>query len=87
MIQGSLVNQSLNIGRTGSDVSTWTVLNPIELLSGYMPVFVAAFVVTLIVTPIVRRIAIAADIIDHPDKGQEKNKQDRIIEKKYIAPR
>lgn len=73
MIQDPLVNQSLNIGRTGSDVSTWTVLNPIELLSGYMPVFVAALVVTLIVTPIVRRIAIAADIIDHPDQGRKQH--------------
>ena len=68
MIQGSLVNQPMNLGRTGSDVSTWTVLNPIELLSSYMPVFVAALVATLIATPIVRRIAINADIIDHPDQ-------------------
>jgi UDP-GlcNAc:undecaprenyl-phosphate GlcNAc-1-phosphate transferase len=73
MIQGSLVNQPFNIGRTGSDVSTWTVLNPIELLSSYMPVFVAALVATLIATPIVRRIAINADIIDHPDQGRKQH--------------
>ena len=73
MIQDPLVNQALNLGRTGSDVSTWTVLNPIELLSGYMPVFVAALVATLIVTPIVRRIAITANIIDHPDQGRKQH--------------
>lgn len=73
MIQGSLVNQPLNIGRTGSDVSTWTVLNPIELLSSYTPVFVAALIATLIATPIVRRIAIATDIIDHPDQGRKQH--------------
>jgi UDP-GlcNAc:undecaprenyl-phosphate GlcNAc-1-phosphate transferase len=73
MIQGSLVDQPLNLGRTASDVSTWTVLNPIELLSSYMPVFVAALVATLIATPIVRRIAIATDIIDHPDQGRKQH--------------
>lgn len=73
MIQGSLVNQPFNIGRTGSDVSTWTVLNPIELLSSYTPVFVAALIATLIATPIVRRIAIATDIIDHPDQGRKQH--------------
>ena len=73
MIQDPLVNQAVNLGRTGSDVSTWTVLNPIELLSGYTPVFVAALVVTLIATPIVRRIAISTNIIDHPDQGRKQH--------------
>jgi UDP-GlcNAc:undecaprenyl-phosphate GlcNAc-1-phosphate transferase len=49
------------------------VLNPIELLSSYTPVFVAALIATLIATPIVRRIAIATDIIDHPDQGRKQH--------------
>ena len=38
-----------------------------------MPVFVAALLITLILTPIVRRVAISADIIDHPDQGRKQH--------------
>lgn len=39
----------------------------IDLLNSYAFVFVSAFVVTLLVTPLVRRIALAGDVTDHPD--------------------
>ena len=38
-----------------------------------MPVFVAALLTTLILTPIVRRVAVAADIIDHPDQARKQH--------------
>ena len=73
MMHANFLNESGSIASQGSDVSTWTVLNPAELLSGYMPVFVAALVATLIATPIVRRVAVSADIIDHPDQGRKQH--------------
>ena len=58
MIQQNFINQAAQLSKQDNDISSWTVLHPIELLSGYMPVFVAALLITLILTPIVRRVAI-----------------------------
>lgn len=38
-----------------------------DLLNTYTIVFVAAFVVTLLATPLVRRMALRANVIDHPN--------------------
>ena len=38
-----------------------------ELLNGYAGVFLVSFLVTLVATPFVRRLAIAMEIIDRPD--------------------
>ena len=46
----------------------------LELLNSYALVFIMAFVVTLIATPLVRKSAIALDIIDHPDAGRKEHK-------------
>ncbi len=46
----------------------------LELLNGYALVFLVAFVVTLVATPIVRRSAIALDIIDHPNESRKEHK-------------
>ena len=73
MMQENLINQAAQLAKQDNDISSWTVLHPVELLSGYMPVFVAALLTTLILTPIVRRVAIAADIIDHPDQGRKQH--------------
>ncbi|MCE9619873.1 MAG: undecaprenyl/decaprenyl-phosphate alpha-N-acetylglucosaminyl 1-phosphate transferase [Planctomycetes bacterium] len=56
---------------TATDPAAWITLHPLEILSGYMPVFVVALLTTLIVTPIVRRVAISADIVDKPDKARK----------------
>ncbi|UCD74968.1 MAG: undecaprenyl/decaprenyl-phosphate alpha-N-acetylglucosaminyl 1-phosphate transferase [Phycisphaerales bacterium] len=37
------------------------------LLNSYAHIFAIAFVITLLVTPLIRRVAIAFDVIDHPD--------------------
>src|SRR5262245_39444647 len=42
-------------------------LSTINLLNSYAHVFVVAFMVTLLVTPVVRRIAEAAGVVDRPD--------------------
>ncbi len=51
--------------------TTWITLNPLEILSGYMPVFVVALLTTLITTPIVRRVALLTGIIDKPDQARK----------------
>jgi len=49
------------------------VVNGIELLNSFVPVFLVAFVVTLLATPIVRRIAVSAEVIDRPDKVRKEH--------------
>lgn len=43
-------------------------LSRFEIFQGYIAVGVIAFVITLLATPIVRRLAIANGIVDHPDE-------------------
>jgi len=73
MMQEISMFAGVPIAPEGSDISTWTVLKPLELLSAYMPAFVAALVATLVATPIVRRVALATNIIDHPDQGRKQH--------------
>lgn len=42
-------------------------------LNAYSLLFIVAFVVTLLVTPLVRKAAVAADIVDHPDAGRKQH--------------
>lgn len=51
-----------------ADVVDSVALSALDLLNSYAHVFVAAFLVTLLATPLVRRAAIAAGVIDHPDE-------------------
>lgn len=46
----------------------------IGILQGYIGVFVAAFLITVLATPIVRRLAIANGIVDHPDEARKQHK-------------
>ncbi|MHC4946890.1 MAG: glycosyltransferase family 4 protein [Planctomycetota bacterium] len=48
-----------------------TSVGAMDLLNTYAPVFAVAFVVALLLTPIVRRVAVAANIIDHPDETRK----------------
>jgi UDP-GlcNAc:undecaprenyl-phosphate GlcNAc-1-phosphate transferase len=41
------------------------------LLNAYVPVFLVSFIVTILLTPLVRQIAIKSGVIDHPD-GERK---------------
>ena len=44
---------------------------PLQLINGYAPVFIVAFGVTLLATPVVRRIAVDSGIIDMPDRQRK----------------
>jgi UDP-GlcNAc:undecaprenyl-phosphate GlcNAc-1-phosphate transferase len=46
----------------------------LELFHGYMAVFVVAFVTTLLVTPLMRRVAIAYGVIDRPTVARKIHK-------------
>jgi UDP-GlcNAc:undecaprenyl-phosphate GlcNAc-1-phosphate transferase len=43
----------------------------LDVFHGYVPVFVIAFLVTLIATPIMRRLALANGVIDHPSESRK----------------
>ncbi len=47
----------------------------IELLNGYSVIFIVAFLTTLLLTPIVRRIAVRHGIIDKPDQVRKHHKE------------
>lgn len=49
------------------------VVGGIELLNSFVPVFLTAFVITLLLTPIVRRVAVAAEVIDRPDQVRKEH--------------
>ncbi len=46
-------------------------VSPTEMLNSHVYVFVAAFLVTLLLTPLVRRLAVAGGAVDHPDAGRK----------------
>jgi len=48
-------------------------LAPLSLLNSYSTLFLIAFVVTLFLTPLVRRLAIMLDIVDRPDAGRKQH--------------
>ncbi|MCA9290273.1 MAG: undecaprenyl/decaprenyl-phosphate alpha-N-acetylglucosaminyl 1-phosphate transferase [Phycisphaerales bacterium] len=53
------------------ETATSMVTTTITLLNAYAVIFFVAFIMTLLSTPLVRRFAIAHDIVDHPD-GERK---------------
>jgi len=48
-------------------------VSALNLLNSYAHIFVVAFIVTLLATPIVRRFAIAADVVDRPDSSRKQH--------------
>lgn len=46
----------------------------LDIFHGYIGVFVVAFVVALLATPVMRRLAIAFNIIDHPNEARKIHK-------------
>jgi hypothetical protein len=46
----------------------------LEFLNGYAGVFVVAFLVTLLSTPFVRKLAISMEIIDKPNEARKQHK-------------
>ena len=50
-------------------------LSRIDIFHGYIGVLLASFIVTLLVTPLIRRLAVAHNVIDHPDEVRKQHKQ------------
>ena len=48
-------------------------VSPTEMLNSHVYVFVAAFLVTLLLTPLVRRLAVAGGVVDHPDAARKRH--------------
>ena len=46
-------------------------LSALDLLNEYAHIFIAAFLVTLLATPLVQRLAVAANVVDHPDDSRK----------------
>ena len=63
-----------------------TAFSAIEFLNGYALVFLAAFLITLLATPFVRRLAISMDIIDRPDEARKLHNRlmAHIFSTKYV---
>lgn len=51
----------------GDEAGSSMALSAMDLLNSYAHIFMAAFLLTLFVTPIVRRLALRAGVVDHPD--------------------
>lgn len=65
---GPIIDPAETVGDIGYATTT-----AIDLLNSYVPVFVGAFLLTLLLTPVVRRAAIAGNVIDHPDEGRKQH--------------
>ena len=61
------------LASTGSDMAQHA-LDQLDVLSGYIMVFAVAFLVTVLVTPLVRRLAVANGIVDHPSEARKIHK-------------
>lgn len=55
----------------GGDAAGPAFSYALNLLNNYAVLFTAAFVVTLLATPLIRRLAIAGDVIDKPDASRK----------------
>lgn len=49
-------------------------IDQLDILSGYIVIFAVAFLVTVLITPLVRRLAIANGIVDRPDEVRKIHK-------------
>lgn len=52
-------------------VSDASVATPLQLFHDYLAVFIVAFLVTVIATPIMRRLAVANGVIDRPSESRK----------------
>lgn len=55
----------LEIARSVEQADVW------QVLASQLPVLLAAFITTLVLTPVLRRVAIAFDIVDHPSEARK----------------
>lgn len=58
---------------TTADIAQ-AAMDQLDILSGYIMVFAVAFLVTVLVTPLVRKLALANGIVDHPTESRKIHK-------------
>ncbi|MCC6661364.1 MAG: undecaprenyl/decaprenyl-phosphate alpha-N-acetylglucosaminyl 1-phosphate transferase [Phycisphaerales bacterium] len=66
----ALADQVKELARV-SGIESGPTVTRLEVFHGYIAVFVVAFVVTLLATPLVRRLALSHGIIDRPTEGRK----------------
>lgn len=66
-------NQAVSRLASSSDIAQ-SAIDQLDILSGYIMVFAVAFIVTLLMTPLVRRLAVANGIVDHPSEARKIHK-------------
>ncbi len=64
---GARVKELADLAGTGPA----PVESRLEIFHGYFPVFIVAFAVTLLATPLMRRLALAHGVIDRPDEARK----------------
>tara|TARA_R110002072_G_scaffold42064_10_gene117954 strand:- start:97696 stop:99111 length:1416 start_codon:yes stop_codon:yes gene_type:complete len=69
----SQARTTLSDSNMGSDFAQGAI-NHLDILSGYILVFAVAFLVTVLVTPLVRKLAVANGIVDHPSEARKIHK-------------
>ncbi len=69
----SQARSTLTESNLGSDFAQGAI-NQLDILSGYVLVFAIAFLVTVLVTPLVRKLAVANGIVDHPSEARKIHK-------------
>ena len=57
-----------------SSIHESTSINQVTILQGYLGVFIVAFVITVGITPLIRKLAVANGIIDRPDEARKIHK-------------
>ncbi len=64
---------SPDVAMTGGDIAQ-AAIDQLDILSGYIMVFAVAFLVTVLVTPLIRKLALANGIVDHPSESRKIHK-------------
>lgn len=69
---GTNLSDSADLGQAiDSALAVPSMSTALDIFHGYIGVFIVAFLVTLAVTPIMRRLALANGIVDHPHESRK----------------
>jgi len=74
MIQDGALSETMRAPAENPVSAAGAGIPEIAVIQGYMSVFVAAFLVTVLATPIVRRLAVANGVVDRPDEARKVHK-------------
>ena len=69
----AIMNKAESVMPTGAEFARGA-MNQLDIFSGYIMVFAVAFLVTVLITPLIRKLAIANGIVDHPTEARKIHK-------------